>query len=435
MKKVLIIGGGFAGINAAKTLGASHREDLEITVIDRRNHHLFQPLLYQVATAGLSPADIAAPIRKVLSPYPNVKVLLGEVTKILPDQNKVETTIGVLSFDTLILACGAMHSYFGNDEWEERAPGLKSIEQATEMRRRVLLAFERAEREMDPLKIKSLMTFVIVGGGPTGVELAGALGEISRYTLSKNFRQIDPSRTRIILIEGGDRVLKTFDASLSESAARKLEELGVTVWTSTRVTHIDDEGVWMGDEHLKADTVLWAAGIKASSLNQDLLSPLDGIGRVDVQSDLSLSRYPHIFVLGDQARCIQEDGQSAPPLAPAAIQQGIHAANNIIADLDELPRKPFVYFDKGMMATIGRSAAIVQVGRLKLSGFFAWLAWCFVHILYLIGFRNKLLVMIQWAWSYLQFNRGARLITHPEWRMFETSEGEGTGHTPGPSNK
>lgn len=422
MKRIIIVGGGFAGINTAKILGKSGRDDLEITVIDRRNHHLFQPLLYQVATAGLSPADIAAPIRKILSPYSNVKVLLAEVTAIHPQQKEIETNVGILAYDTLVLACGATHSYFGHDDWEERAPGLKSIEQATEMRRRILLSFERAERETHPEKVKAYMTFVIVGGGPTGVELAGAIGEISRYTLSKNFRHIDPSRTRIILIEGGDRILKTFDPSLSEHAARRLEELGVTVWTSTRVTQLDENGVWMGEEHLKAGTILWAAGIRASALNEDLDTPRDGIGRVEVQSDLSLARFPEIFVCGDQASCTQEDGTVAPSLAPTAIQQGKHAAQNILADLDGRPRTPFVYLDKGMMATIGRSTAIVQVGRFKLSGFLAWFMWCFVHILYLIGFRNKLLVMLQWLWSYLSFNRGARLITQPEWRMMNQSK-------------
>ena len=418
-KKVLIVGGGFAGISTAKTLGKANHAELEITLIDRRNHHLFQPLLYQVATAGLSPADIAAPIRKVLSPYENIKVLLGEVLSIHPNQNMVKTSIGDLSYDYLILACGAVHSYFGHEEWEERAPGLKSIEQATELRRRVLLAFERAEHETDPQKIKALMTFVIVGGGATGVELAGALGEISRYTLSKNFRRIDPARTRIILIEGGQRILKTFDPELSDKAARQLEELGVTVWTSTRVTEIDAEGVRMGDEQLQAETVLWAAGIKASELNNDLSDEKDSIGRVHVEDDLSLKSHSQIFVVGDQAHCIQSDGRVVPPLAPAALQQGTFVAKAILRELAGKDRGQFVYLDKGMMATIGRSAAIAQVGNLKLSGFIAWLAWCFVHILYLIGFRNRVMVLLQWIWSYLNFGRGARLITQGEWRLFK----------------
>lgn len=420
MTKILIIGGGFGGLSAAQTLGRSKRSDLEITLIDRRNHHLFQPLLYQVATAGLSPADIAAPIRKVLSSYPNIKVLMGEVTAIDPAKQMVSSSAGDLTYDYLIMACGALHSYFGRDHWEEVAPGLKSIEQATEIRRRVLSAFEAAERSSDRAEIKSLLTFVVVGGGPTGVELAGALGEISRYTLSKNFRNIDPSRTRIILIESGDRLLKSFDPELSEVATRKLEELGVTVWTSTRVTELDSEGVWMGEEYLKAETILWAAGIRASELNDCFEDEKDPIGRVNVSQDLSLRSFPHIFVIGDQARCEQDDGVVAPPLAPAAIQQGRHAAKNLLSDLQQKPRTPFSYHDKGMMATIGRSAAVAQKGNLKLTGLLAWLAWCFVHVLYLIGFRNKLLVLIQWAWSYIRFNRGARLITQPNWRMFRS---------------
>lgn len=424
MKKIIIVGGGFAGINAAKTLGKSRRSDIEITLIDKRNHHLFQPLLYQVATAGLSPADIAAPIRKVLSPYKNTKVVLGEVLSIDPDEQTLQTNVGPLSYDTLILACGATHSYFGNNQWEHRAPGLKSIEQATEIRRRILLAFEKAELTTDPEQRKALMTFVIVGGGPTGVELAGAIGEIARFTLSKNFRNIDPSKTRIILIEGGKNVLSAFDPSLSESAQHRLEQLGVSVWTSMRVTNIDEKGVWIGEEHLKAETILWAAGIQASALNTQLPDESDRIGRIKVQPDLSLSSHSNIFVVGDQAHVANEKTESVPPLAPAAIQQGVCAANNILLEIDGKPRKDFVYFDKGMMATIGRSAAIAQTGNLKLKGFVAWVAWCFVHILYLIGFRNRLLVMMQWAWSYFQFNRGARLITQKEWRMLSQQKKE-----------
>ena len=429
MIRVVIVGGGFAGLNAAKTLGkiegnlkngsnSSSATTLDITLIDRRNHHLFQPLLYQVATAGLSPADIAAPIRKVLSPYPNIRVMLGEVQHVDPQNKKLITNIGEIEYDYLILACGATHSYFGNQQWEKLAPGLKSIEQATEIRRRILMAFEKAEVEPDAQKRKALMTFVIVGGGPTGVELAGALGEISRFTLSKNFRTIDPSRTRIILIESNERILKTFDPELSQSAARSLEELGVTVWTSMRVTHIDQEGVWLGEEYLQAQTVLWAAGIRASELNQDLESQQDSIGRVHVLPTLNLDQFPEVFVIGDQAHVHLDENKSVPPLAPAAIQQGVHAAHNLVAHLQGQELKDFKYLDKGMMATIGRSAAIAQTGRLKLKGIVAWLAWCFVHVLYLIGFRNKILVLMQWAWSYLQFNRGARLITNKEWQIW-----------------
>ena len=421
MKRIVIVGGGFAGINAAKKLGKSRRKDIEVTLIDRRNHHLFQPLLYQVATAGLSPADIAAPIRKVLSGYANTKVVLGEVKGIDPEHQKVQTTNGDIPYDILVLACGATHSYFGNNQWEQRAPGLKSIEQATEIRRRILLAFEKAELETDPQKIKALMTFVIVGGGPTGVELAGALGEIARFTLSKNFRNIDPSQTRIILIEGGKHILRAFDPSLSESAKHRLEELGVSVWTSMRVTNIDEKGVWLGEEHLRAETVLWAAGIVASELNTGLSGETDRIGRIKVQKDLSLSAHSNIYVVGDQAHFALGE-ESVPPLAPAAIQQGVWVAKNILLRIDGKPQKDFVYLDKGIMATIGRSAAIAQTTRFRLKGFFAWLAWCFIHILYLIGFRNRVVVMLQWAWSYLQFNRGARLITQKEWRMLSIDQ-------------
>ena len=420
MKKIVIVGGGFAGINAAKTLGKSRRRDIEVTLIDKRNHHLFQPLLYQVATAGLSPADIASPIRKVLSPYKNTKVVLGEVLDIDPEQQILNTNVGSISYDTLVLACGATHSYFGNNQWEQRAPGLKSIEQATEIRRRILLAFEKAELTNDSELRKALMTFVVVGGGPTGVELAGAIGEIARFTLSKNFRNIDPSTTRIILIEGGNNILRAFDPSLSAAAKHRLEQLGVSVWTSMRVTNIDEKGVWIGEEHLRAETILWAAGIQASTLNKKLPDETDRIGRIKVQPDLSLSSHPNIYVIGDQAHVADKDS-SVPPLAPAAIQEGICAANNILLSLDGKARKDFVYFDKGMMATIGRSAAIAQTGNLRLKGFVAWIAWCFVHILYLIGFRNRLLVMMQWAWSYFQFNRGARLITRKEWKMLSVA--------------
>ncbi len=345
-----------------------------------------------------------------------MRPLLGEVRSIDAQQGRLYSTCGELDYDYLILACGATHSYFGRNEWEERAPGLKTIEQATEIRRRILLAFERAEVEQDEAARAALMTLVVIGGGPTGVELAGALGEITRFTLSKDFRNVDPTRTRIILLEGGDRILSAFDPALSLAATRKLENLGVTVWTSTKVTELDDEGVWMGTEHLKAATVLWAAGIQASGLNQDLDGERDRMGRIKVQDDLSLSSSPTVFVVGDQAH-VRLDEDAVPPLAPAALQMGRTAARNILADLKGKPRRPFRYVDKGMMATIGRAAAIAQVKGLKLQGFLAWLAWCFIHILYLIGFRNKLIVLVQWMWSYFRYGRGARLITQREWRM------------------
>ncbi len=414
--RVLILGAGFAGLTAAKTLAAGTGRDVEITVVDRRNHHLFQPLLYQVATAGLSPADISMPIRSILERYANVSVRLGEARRIDTAAREVVTTTGTLPYDYLIVACGATHSYFGNDAWEVHAPGLKTLEQATEIRRRVLTAFERAELEPDRDKRRELLTFVVVGGGPTGVELAGALGELSRHTLVRDFRRIDPSATRVILIEGGERILSSFDPELSSAAARTLERLGVTLWTSTRVTHIDEHGVRAGDEFVRAATVLWAAGVHASSLGTSLTGSLDGAGRVPVTAELCLADHREVFVIGDQAR-FEISGVPAPGLAPVAIQQGRAAARNILADLRNHGREPFVYFDKGSMATIGRAFAVVESHNVRMAGFVAWLAWCFVHILYLVGFRNRMLVFTQWIWSYVRYRRGARLITTPQWRL------------------
>ncbi len=415
---VVIVGGGFAGLEAAKTLA---RDDgLRITVVDRRNHHLFQPLLYQVAMAGLSPADITMPIRTVLQSYANVSVRLANVTSVVPEDKRIETSQGTLRYDYLLLAGGATHAYFGHDDWEEHAPGLKTIEQATEIRRRVLNAFERAELEEDSQRQRELLTFVVVGGGPTGVELAGALGELSRYTLTSDFRRIDPSRTRVLLIEGGPRILSAFAEDLSQDAARSLEKLGVTVWTDARVTKVDAQGVWLDEERVKAGTVLWAAGVKANPLNRCLGSKLDGVGRVPVEPDLSVPGHPEIFVVGDQARVVDTDGDEVPGVAPAALQTGRAAAKNILHDLRNEKREAFDYRDKGLMATIGRADAVVQSGRLKTSGFFAWLAWCFVHIFYLIGFRNRLLVFVQWVWSYVRYRRGARLITERTWRLDNT---------------
>lgn len=417
---VVIVGGGFAGLEAAKTLAKEGDANVRITVVDRRNHHLFQPLLYQVAMAGLSPADITTPIRTVLRGYSNVSVRLANVTSVVPEDKRIETSEGTLHYDYLLLAGGATHAYFGRDDWEEHAPGLKTIEQATEIRRRVLQAFERAELEEDPQRQRELLTFVVVGGGPTGVELAGALGELSRYTLTRDFRRIDPSRTRVLLIEGGPRVLPAFVEALSQDATRSLEKLGVTVWTDSRVTEVDSKGVWVGEERVNAATVLWAAGVKASPLNRWLGPKLDRAGRVPVEPDLSVSGHSEIFVVGDQARIVDTDGEDVPGIAPAALQSGRTAAKNILHDLREEKREAFDYRDKGLMATIGRADAVVQSGRLKTSGFFAWLAWCFVHILYLIGFRNRLLVFVQWVWSYVRYRRGARLITERSWRLDST---------------
>lgn len=414
MKSVVIVGAGFGGLKAAKELAS--QKNIHVTIIDRRNYHLFQPLLYQVATAGLSPADIATPIRTVFSGHKNISVVYGNVQSIDKTNRLVRTADGEYRYDYLILACGAKHSYFGHNEWEENAPGLKTLEQATEIRRRILLAFELAEKETDPDTRKNLLTFVIVGGGPTGVELAGSIAEISRYTLEKDFRSIDPSRTRVILIEAGNRLLAAFDETLSRKAARDLERLGVQIWTSTRVTEITAEGARLSDEFVKARTVIWAAGVQPSSLSRALETPLDRQGRVIVGADLSLAKHSEIFVIGDQAAFTTEDGTVLPGLAPVAMQQGAHTGKNILREINGHSRKSFFYYDKGMMATIGRKKAIVQVGNLKFGGLLAWIAWLFVHIFYLIGFKNKFFVFIQWAWSYLTFKRGARLIVHKEWR-------------------
>jgi NADH:ubiquinone reductase (H+-translocating) len=413
--RVVVVGAGFAGLNAARTLARANRE-VEITIVDRRNHHLFQPLLYQVAMAGLSPADISAPIRAVLEHHSNIAVRLGHVRAIDLADRMVRCDTGDLPYDHLILACGATHSYFGHEEWEEHAPGLKTLEHATEIRRRVLTAFELAEVEEDTDRRRSLSTFVVVGGGPTGVELAGALGELSRHTLSRDFRRIDPTTTRVVLIEGGPRILPGFAPELSQAAARSLERLGVTIWTDTRVTHVDADGVRAGSERLRAATVLWAAGVRASTLGATLDGArLDQVGRVYVEPDLSLAGHSEVFVVGDLAR-FEHDGDIVPGLAPAAIQMGKHAARNIVHDLRGASREPFRYLDKGMMATVGRAAAVAQTGGVRLTGFIAWLAWCFVHILYLIDFRNRVIVLVHWVWSYLRYQKGARLITNRDWR-------------------
>ncbi len=415
--RVVVVGGGFAGLNAARRLLRSGPPNLQLTLVDRRNHHLFQPLLYQVAMAGLSPADISTPIRTILGRDPRASVRLAEVQRVDLDARQVHTTEGALPYDSLVLACGATHAYFGHDEWEQHAPGLKTIEQATEIRRRVLTAYERAELEPDPAIRRRLLTFVVVGAGPTGVELAGALGELSRHTLNRDFKRIDPGATRVLLIEGGPRVLAAFEPEMSRKAARSLEKLGVTIWTNTIVTEISGDRVQAGEEVVHAGTVLWAAGVRASRLGQGLGVELDHAGRVIVEPDLSLPGHPEVFVVGDQAHFRQPDGSPVPGVAPAAIQQGRHAATNILHDLRNEEREPFDYFDKGIMATVGRASAVVQSGRLRMSGFVAWVAWCFVHILYLIGFRNRLLVFIQWMWSYVRYRRGARLITQQQWQL------------------
>lgn len=414
MTRVLIVGGGFAGLNAAKGLGGA--QGVEVILIDKRNHHLFQPLLYQVAMAGLSPADIAAPIRGMLSRYSNIRVLLGTVESLDLERKIVEADIGEFSFDYLILCCGATHSYFGHDEWEEYAPGLKTLEQATEIRRRVLLAFENAERAADPEERRKYLTFVIVGGGPTGVELAGAIGEMSRYTLAKDFRSINAKSARVILVEAGPRILPMFSEPQAERAMRDLESLGVQVWVSCAVTNIDRDGVQVGKEGVQAGTVLWAAGVKASPLGRKTGLEIDAQGRVIVAPDLSVPSHSEIFVAGDQARHTHQTGKPLPGTAPVAMQQGRYIARIILGELKGEARPPFRFVDKGQMATIGRSRAILEMGSLRMVGFPAWLAWLAVHIYYLTGFEHRLLVVLQWAWSYLTFGRGARLIVGKDWR-------------------
>lgn len=406
--KVVIVGGGFAGLNAAKSLG--NVRDIEITLLDRRNHHLFQPLLYQVATAGLSPADIAAPIRNVLSKYRNVTVLLGCAHNVDLKTKTLNTDIGDIPFDYLLLACGATHSYFGHDEWESVAPGLKTIEQATEIRRRILTAFETAESNKDAAEQRHLLTFVIVGGGPTGVEMAGAIGEMSRYTLAKDFRNINAKSTRVFLMEAGPRILPTFAPELSERAVRDLEALGVQVWTNSHVSSIDDRGVTVGNERIQSATVLWAAGVQASPLGKDMNLETDRQGRILVTTDLSLASCPYVFVAGDQAHFTTEDNRTLPGVAPVATQQGRHFAKIVKRDLRNQSRVPFIYYDKGMMATIGRNKAVLESGNWKVGGRLAWLAWLLIHVYFLTGFRNRFFVVLSWAWSYFSFRRGARLI-------------------------
>jgi NADH:ubiquinone reductase (H+-translocating) len=406
---VVILGAGFGGLTAARGL---RRAPVRITIIDRSNHHLFQPLLYQVATAALSPAEIAAPIRRIFRHQSNVSVMLAEATAVNLDEKRVVLADGAVDFDILIVATGATHAYFGHDDWGEHAPGLKSLHDALRIRQRVLMAFEVAERETDDARRRARMTFVIVGAGPTGVELAGTLAEVSRQTLARDFRHINTASARVILIEATPRVLGAYTRDLSEAARQQLEKLGVTVWTDVQVTGIDAEGVWIGRERIHAHTVIWAAGVAASPLGVTLGVPLDRAGRVLVEPELTIPGRDDVYVIGDLAH-LEKDGALVPGVAPAAVQEGWHVAANITRTLRGQSRLPFHYVDKGMLATIGRGAAVAKIGPIKASGLFAWLLWLFVHILFLIGFRNRLVVMIQWAWSYITFDRGARLITQP----------------------
>jgi NADH dehydrogenase len=446
LHRVVIVGAGFGGLNAAQALASA---PVSITVIDRKNHHTFQPLLYQVATAGLSPGEIAAPIRSILRRHKNVEVLMAEVTGFDLERQVVQTSVQAdshdnaqnenqeIAYDSLIVAAGASHAYFGHNEWEAFAPGLKTIEDALEIRRRVLLAFELAERrawagenhdgdshdaenhdvenhdvqnhDNDPLN------FVVVGAGPTGVELAGTLAEICRHALAQDFRTIDPRRARIHLIEGGPHVLPAYPEDLSRSALEQLQRLGVEVLTSTMVTNVEPGMIYMGKTRMNAAVILWAAGVAASPLGKKLGVPIDRAGRVQVKPDLTVPNHPEVFVIGDLAALKDATGKLLPGVAPVALQEGRYVAKlirrEIRADKEAAPRAPFHYFDKGSLATIGRSAAIAQFGRIHISGFMAWLAWLFVHILFLIGFQNRVLVFIQWAWSYFTYERSARLIT------------------------
>ena len=404
---IVIVGGGFAGLWAARALA---RAPVRITLLDRGNHHLFQPLLYQVATAGLSAPNIAAPLRHILRRQKNVTVLLGEVAKIAPGEKRVQLGDGrALDYDQLLLASGATHAYFGNDDWATHAPGLKTLDDALEIRRRILTAFERAEAEDDPKRRAAWLTFAIVGGGPTGVELAGTLAEIARHTLHGEFRRADPRHARVLLLEAGPRVLSSFPQSLSQKARTQLEKLGVEIRTGVPVEQIDRDGVQLGDERIAARTVLWAAGVAASPLARDLGVPLDRAGRVLVMPDLSVPGHPDIFVAGDLAS-IQHDGQSVPGVAPAAKQMGRHVARAIRARLQGHATASFRYRDFGNLATIGRMAAVVDLHGFKLSGLLAWWFWLAAHVFFLIGFRNRMVVLIDWAQAYWSYQRSARII-------------------------
>lgn len=419
-KHVVVVGAGFVGLNCARSLG--NARGIRVTVLDRRNHHLFQPLLYQVAMAGLGPANIAAPIRSLLSEFPNVRTLQAVVEGFDLPGRKVSTSAGEFAYDVLVLGAGAKHSYFGNEHWEPFAPGLKTLSQATEIRNRVLQAFEDAETCMDKERRRKLLTFVVVGGGPTGVELAGALGEMTRFTLSREFRNIDSRQTRIILVEGGPRILANFTPEHSAKATRVLEKLGVQVWTNSAVTNVNADGVAVGKEFVEAATVLWGAGVRASSLGAKLGVELDRAGRVVVLPDLSIAGHPEVFVAGDMAHVEQADGKLVPGMAPAALQMGRYLARLIVDETAGKPRRPFRYWDKGQMATIGRTQAVLESGKLQLSGFLAWLAWVVIHIYYLTGLRNRTFVLFSWLWSWLNFSRGSRLIIKKEWRFWGTSE-------------
>ena len=421
-KIVVVVGGGFAGLNAAKVL--ADKPEVTVVLVDKRNHHLFQPLLYQVATAGLNPSDIAVPIRSQFSANKNIETHMGKIGRV----NLLEKTISdpddefgqselQLEYDYLILACGSSHSYFGRSDWEKFAPGLKTLEQATEIRRRILSVFEKAENELDPMVRTELLSFVVVGGGPTGVELAGAIAEISKQVLAHDFKQINPKETKIILIEAGPRLLAQFSEDLSVIAAQNLYDLGVDVRVSTRVEDITSFGVRTQSAFINSKCVLWCAGVRAAKIEFDANLDRDRSGRIKVCPDLSIPGFPEAFVVGDMAFVEFGHGQILPGLAPAAIQSGTYAAEKILASIRNQKKENFKYIDKGQMATIGKHFAVVQKGNIKISGMLAWLAWLFIHLLYLVGFKNRASVFFQWIWSYLFSKRGARLITEKDWRL------------------
>jgi NADH:ubiquinone reductase (H+-translocating) len=410
--RVVIVGAGFAGLYAGREFC---NEAVQVTILDRSNHHLFQPLLYQVATAGLSPGDIAQPVRHVLRKCRNIEVLLAAVERIDVSNSIVYYSGGQISYDFLIVAAGATHAYFGHEDWAHIAPGLKTLEDAVQIRRMFLTAFEQAEKAKDPQKAAALLNFVIIGAGPTGVELAGTMSEMSKRVLNLEFRHIDPSHAKILLLEGGPRVLPVYSERLSASARKQLEKLGVEVWTNSQVTRIEPDAVYVGEKRIETHRIFWAAGVAASPLGQTLDTDLDRMGRVIVNSDLSLKDHPEVFVVGDLAAVTDAAGKQVPGVAPAAIQMGQYAARQILAITKKRPRQsPFIYNDKGSLATIGRAAAIGSFGKIEISGFIAWLGWLLIHIYFLIGFRNRLFVLLQWAWSYIGLRTSARLITYYE---------------------
>lgn len=424
---VVILGAGFGGIQAACALGNS---DIKVTIVDRKNHHLFQPLLYQVATASLAPADIAAPIRHVVARFKNTNVILGVAEDIDLQHKRVQLDDRSVSYDTLIMATGVRHAYFGNEKWAEHAPGLKTVEDAFRIRERFLLAFERAEQEDDPEVQQSILTFIIIGGGPTGVELAGAMAEIARHAMSQDFRRIDPSTARVILVEANDRVLKAYDKKLCDRAKSDLESLGVEVRLNTRVTDIDGQCVWVGEDQILSKNVFWAAGVQAEAISDTLDVETDKSGRVPVRPDLSVEGHPDVFIVGDLAKVIDpKTSEEVPGVAPAAMQMGKYVGNLIrkrVSGNQSGEPKPFSYRDKGMLATIGRSRAVGRVYNLRVVGFVAWMLWALVHVLFLIGFRNRAVVIFTWIWAYFTYQRRARIIIPDK---FHTTDAARITHT------